>query len=491
MSQDSSPRSAKSDPVEAVKEDAETTATRKELKNTTISGVVEGQRAKTPDSDSADDKEMDLKDHVSSPKKKRARDQLDDEKVQETEGPEPKDGDTKVDPDLPSPKRRLKHNGQAVKATSPTKKRTRDQADDGNVVGNEATDAKDGETSVHSDPPSERQKHDGQAAGATSPPAPLNTELRDEQPKPVATSEHAHTKIHECGNNDPAMSAQSSESESEAPLTAPTREETQEDEAFKNDGADACRCCNHGNAAQRDTDEDEKDRGSRSEPEKKRHRDELSPASDAIPTTAEPARDSSEKKREEGESRDAAEPAATSSSTFAKSGFAKLSQATSPFGALGGVTTGGIFGGDSGKTSSVFGSGAAAVPPATQPPPALSFDKASGPSPFGTLAGSKPNGFGGGFGGGFASPFASAAPGRLSSFAKPGETFGSSNKTARPFGAPESDEGEDKSGDEDEEDSQPEDNEKMEKEDIDKEKEDAKADEKKKKLQMSTCFDHR
>jgi hypothetical protein len=70
-----------SDPIEAVKEDAETTATRKELKNTSISGVMDEERTKTPESESAEEKDVDLKDRISSPKKKRARDQLDDEKA--------------------------------------------------------------------------------------------------------------------------------------------------------------------------------------------------------------------------------------------------------------------------------------------------------------------------------------------------------------------------------------------------------------------------
>jgi cobalamin biosynthesis protein CobT len=67
-----------------------------------------------------------------------------------------------------------------------------------------------------------------------------------------------------------------------------------------------------------------------------------------------------------------------------------------------------------------------------------------------------------------------------------GETFGSSTKTAKPFGAPDSDEGDDESGDDDDDDSQPEDSEKAEKENT--EKDDAKAvEEKKKKLQMGKC----
>lgn len=81
------------------KEDAQTTAARRELKQTTISEGAAGKagqssqdssepsedetepaRAKTPESKTKDIPHDDLKEQVSSPKKKRAHDQLDEHK---------------------------------------------------------------------------------------------------------------------------------------------------------------------------------------------------------------------------------------------------------------------------------------------------------------------------------------------------------------------------------------------------------------------------
>lgn len=73
----SSPASPKSDSAQAHKEDAETTATRKELRNTYISDSNnDGPRSSTPE---VSGEKVVSKDEVSSPKKKRAHDQVDDD----------------------------------------------------------------------------------------------------------------------------------------------------------------------------------------------------------------------------------------------------------------------------------------------------------------------------------------------------------------------------------------------------------------------------
>lgn len=73
----SSPASSKSESVQASKEDAETTATRKELRNTSISGSNNNApRSGTPE---VPEGKVASEDQVSSPKKKRAHDQLEDD----------------------------------------------------------------------------------------------------------------------------------------------------------------------------------------------------------------------------------------------------------------------------------------------------------------------------------------------------------------------------------------------------------------------------
>ena len=73
----SSPASSKSESVQPSKEDAETTATRKELRNTSISeSTNDGARPRTPE---VSEGEVASRDQVSSPKKKRAHDQVDDD----------------------------------------------------------------------------------------------------------------------------------------------------------------------------------------------------------------------------------------------------------------------------------------------------------------------------------------------------------------------------------------------------------------------------
>ncbi|CAK7273723.1 hypothetical protein SEPCBS57363_005795 [Sporothrix epigloea] len=211
------------------------------------------------------------------------------------------------------------------------------------------------------------------------------------------------------------------------------------------------------------------------EPEKKRLRDEET--STELPSIA----DSKDDKP--------ATLAAKTPSAFATSGFAKLTSSTSPFGNLGAEAGAkpALFGSSS-SSSSPFGTLSGAAVPAAKPAPApastitalssapkLSFGSSSA-SPFAGLqqpGASKTvfgNGFGGlaasggsgGFGSGFGSTFGSGAAATgsgaqsafsgalsstgLSSFAKPGTLF-KSDKPARPFGAPDSDEEED--GDED------------------------------------------
>jgi len=130
-------------------------------------------------------------------------------------------------------------------------------------------------------------------------------------------------------------------------------------------------------------------------------------------------------------------PAATSSSAFASSGFAKLTGSASPFGTLAGNPKASVFGGGTSSGSAspfgALGGGPAAKPAA----PTLNFtksDTSGSSSPFSSLNGPSTtfgSAFGGGFGGSFGGP-------KLTSFGKPGEVL-KSDKPARPFGAPESD----------------------------------------------------
>lgn len=222
--------------------------------------------------------------------------------------------------------------------------------------------------------------------------------------------------------------------------------------------------------------------GARSEPEKKRPRDgqrgddELSKGSqdgsepspkeqkDSIPAAEKTA--ATDKKENT--------PPVTSSTAFEKSGFAKLSAATtSPFGALGSSTKS-VFGGASASPSPFGALGAASA--AKPPTPSLSFGNGVAASPFASLNGPS-KGFSSPFGGG--SAFGSALSGGkpLSSFGKPGEVL-KSDKPAKPFGAPESDAEDDSNEDDDEAENEAE-NEK-EKDEGDKEDLKAAAEEKKK-----------
>ncbi|KAJ0117992.1 DEAD/DEAH box helicase [Diaporthe amygdali] len=199
---------------------------------------------------------------------------------------------------------------------------------------------------------------------------------------------------------------------------------------------------------------------SRSEPQKKRARDETSPPAElhqSIATTT------SDAPKVDFPGKDSQQPQ-TSPSKFADSGFAKLAaSSSSPFAAIGAQKS--VFGGASAAAPSPFASfGAPASTAASTStplsPPKLSFGSkdASAPSPFAAMNGAKPatGGFGSGFGGG--SPFSSALGGagpRTGNFASPGQPpIIKSDKPAKPFGAPDSDaedESDDDGDDDDEE----------------------------------------
>ncbi|KAG8157554.1 hypothetical protein KVR01_012596 [Diaporthe batatas] len=183
----------------------------------------------------------------------------------------------------------------------------------------------------------------------------------------------------------------------------------------------------------------------RSEPQKKRARDETSPPADIHQA---PATTTSSGPKPDLPAKDGQQPQ-TSPSKFADSGFAKLAASSaSPFASVGATKS--VFGGGAAASPSPFasfGAPASTAPTTSTPlsPPKLSFGSkdASAPSPFAAMNGAKPTlgGFGGGFGGG--SPFSSALGGSgpmAGNFASPGQPpIIKSDKPAKPFGAPESD----------------------------------------------------
>ncbi|KAM3508833.1 hypothetical protein MY10362_000959 [Beauveria mimosiformis] len=214
-----------------------------------------------------------------------------------------------------------------------------------------------------------------------------------------------------------------------------------------------------------------KDRASRSEPEKKRHRDTDGDADgdDEVIFSAynndlsrrltnlvqtKPDEDEATTEPKTGTKQEKPEPPKkeqlqTTASAFAASGFSKLATGASPFAGLGGSS--GAFASTAKAPLTSF----ASSPKKTEaqplaPAPKLSFGGAATTSPFATgLSGT--NDFGSGLGGnGFASA-SGAKP--LSSFASGASKPFQKQKTAKPFGAPDSDaeddEDEDK-GDEEE-----------------------------------------
>ncbi|EQL01014.1 hypothetical protein G6O67_000340 [Ophiocordyceps sinensis] len=179
-----------------------------------------------------------------------------------------------------------------------------------------------------------------------------------------------------------------------------------------------------------------KDRASRLEPEKKRHRDQESGDASLKPVQPEtqPA-----VPRDEGQGKPHGKSPDTSSSAFAATGFGKLAKGSSAFATLS-PSQGSSFGSlarptlqppPSPKSSTVSQLETAAIPPK------LTFGSNDGVSPFAGIAlGS--NGFAGkGGGGGFASAFSASKP--LTTFAAPGGKSLRSGKAAKPFGAPDSD----------------------------------------------------
>ncbi|KAJ3494676.1 hypothetical protein NLG97_g3924 [Lecanicillium saksenae] len=145
------------------------------------------------------------------------------------------------------------------------------------------------------------------------------------------------------------------------------------------------------------------------------------------------------------------EPPQTSASAFAASGFGKLAAGTSPFAGLGG-STGNAFGAPSKAPLTSF----ASSPKKTEaqplaPAPQLSFGGAANASPFASATPSGTNGFGSGLKG---TGFGSASGIKpLSSFASGAAKPFSTQKSAKAFGAPDSDaevDDEDENGDEEE-----------------------------------------
>ncbi|KAJ0388261.1 hypothetical protein COL922a_000523 [Colletotrichum nupharicola] len=242
-----------------------------------------------------------------------------------------------------------------------------------------------------------------------------------------------------------------------------------------------------------------RDRASRLEPEKKRHRDGVTvdaaaDSSVTSPVTAETKTPNSISTTTEATSA-AAENSAkeekqgTSAAAFASSGFAKLAASSaSPFGSLGDSTKGSVFGGST-SSASPFGSLSRSKPAAAPiAAPTLSFGGAgAASSPFASVKTAGANGLGSAFGSGFGSAL-SGKP--LTSFAKAGESSSKSEKPAKPFGAPESDV-EDGSGDDADGDngSASESGDKEEKEESDKEESKAGDDKKRTKLQKITVDD--
>ncbi|KAH7133476.1 hypothetical protein EDB81DRAFT_659170 [Dactylonectria macrodidyma] len=174
-----------------------------------------------------------------------------------------------------------------------------------------------------------------------------------------------------------------------------------------------------------------KDRASRLEPEKKRHRDEESNEPDLVPTTT-------DEKSEVGNSPTKKHQPQTSASAFAASSFGKLSSDASPFATFGGASKGtSVFGSSGTATLTSFASPAAALAAEPAAAPKLTFGGSTSASPFAGLS-STTNGFGSTLGG---SAFGSALSGikPLGSFAAPGGDAPKTEKPAKPFGAPDSD----------------------------------------------------
>ncbi|KAM0557945.1 hypothetical protein ACHAPJ_005109 [Fusarium lateritium] len=192
-----------------------------------------------------------------------------------------------------------------------------------------------------------------------------------------------------------------------------------------------------------------KDRALRTEPEKKRHRDEDADLASTAASSQEATKDT-----EAGKSPTKKSQPQTSASAFAASGFGKLSAGTSTFASLSGSQGGSVFGSAAAGKPSLSSFASPPSSTAAQPaaPPKLTFGSSSGASPFASISsGTNGSPFGGRT---FGSALGASKP--LSSFAAPGAEPLKSEKPAKPFGAPDSDaeDGEDED-DEREESEQP------------------------------------
>ncbi|KJZ78100.1 hypothetical protein HIM_02737 [Hirsutella minnesotensis 3608] len=176
-----------------------------------------------------------------------------------------------------------------------------------------------------------------------------------------------------------------------------------------------------------------KDRASRLEPEKKRHRDEDSNGAKP-PDNPEPQLDA--RAKDENSGSESTKTPETSTSAFAASGFGKLAQGSSAFAVLGAAPGSGFASATKSGPALSSGSQLASQPASAAQAPKLTFGGNGGVSPFAGLS-SGSNGFSSKLSGGFASAFPTSKS--LTSF---GATAGKplqSGKADRPFGAPESD----------------------------------------------------
>lgn len=173
------------------------------------------------------------------------------------------------------------------------------------------------------------------------------------------------------------------------------------------------------------------------------------PSADDPETTAKSAKSATDDTKSPEEEKQQTQPSA-----FASSGFGKLATASSPFAALGSSGDRG-FGAAHAPSLSSFASPPKPAEPASTEGPKFKFGSAAGVSPFAGLAsGSK--GFGSTLGSG--AGFGSGGPTGvkpLGSFAAPNTKPLTSEKPSKPFGAPDSDSGNDEGDAEEDEENQP------------------------------------
>ncbi|KAH0532388.1 hypothetical protein TsFJ059_001084 [Trichoderma semiorbis] len=178
--------------------------------------------------------------------------------------------------------------------------------------------------------------------------------------------------------------------------------------------------------------ESNRDRASRLEPEKKRHREEDSKRVVSNSSSTADLQPATEETTNSPKIPTASILPQTSSSAFSASGFGKLATGSSPFASLG-TSQSSIFSSSIGSSALSLGTGLGAS--GSQPAPAvtmpkLTFGSVNSASPFANLS----SGFGGAS---LGSPFSTGKG--LESFASPLAKPLQSEKPAKPFGAPESD----------------------------------------------------